>query len=405
MNRHHHLNHRVAIAGGGPVGLLCALAARRVGHDVQIIDPMPLETALELPFDGRGLAVMNNRKHLFETLGIWSQISQDTCPVRIVHVHESRSGETVIWHAEQAGVDCFCHGMTTAGLRKSLSRLIEVDPDIYYRTDRVAAFQRSSKDLTLTLENDDELGVSLLIGCDGKKSQIAQMMGQPLRPMTYGQSAVTFSLQSNTFDSDTIHLFLRAEGPLAILPVAPDIVSVTWTDKTNTLNALSELSSQEQLNALGEIFAHHAQSFPKDVQMIGKWQVWPISAHCHERITSPRLTLAGDAAHSVHPILAQGFNLGVDDVDAMTKTIFSVKDDDPGNASRLRSYQHARLGASKTMVRLTDLSAHLVLKDFGILESLRKPLFKAMGRFKPANRMISSLGTRSIPVERQPDRV
>lgn len=352
----------LVIIGGGHSGLLLALALARYGLRSIVVDGDHVEPVLTAPFDGRALALMQGSKQVFDALDLWDHFAPIATPIQGVRVRDGGTGGSIAYDATDVG-SAFGYGMETRSLRARLLELVLARPAIRYLSGcRLEALTREAGVLTLTLNNGVRLETSLAIGADGRRSTLRKLAGIGVKRSDYDQTAMTFAFRHAEPHENRVHEFMNDAGPLALLPIGPDICSVTWIDRPEVARTLVAASRDELLKALKE----RQGKLLSPVEILGKPGAFPLSVETVRSYAAPRVALVGDAAHGLHPIHAQGWNLGVRDVAALTEVLVeaSAAGLDLGAGETLQRYARRRRGDAQTILGLTDGLNRLFSTDF-----------------------------------------
>jgi 2-octaprenyl-6-methoxyphenol hydroxylase len=144
------------------------------------------------------------------------------------------------------------------------------------------------------------------------------------------------------------------DGPLALLPVADDRAGFVWTVSSDDTDRVLALDDESFLDELQAAFGYRLGRLSR----VGKRAAYPLSLSKAVRLTAERAVLVGNAAHGLHPVAAQGFNLGMRDVAALCDCIADARGADPsadlGDADLLARYAEWRRNDQGKLVRLTD---------------------------------------------------
>ncbi len=379
------------IAGGGHAGLLLALALDRAGLRVTLIEAEPLPRVREAPFDGRALALMYGSKRVFDALGLWPALAAIAEPVWGVRVEDRGSGAKLAYDALEIGRHPFAYGMENRSLRQRLLLLALGRPGIeLIAPARVARIERGSDRVRVTLDDGRQLAAALVIGADGRGSTVRALAGLGVEHWRYPQTALTFAIRHRRPHAGQVREYLRPAGPLALLPLGPDLSAVTWVEREPAAQHLLGSPVARLLEALSE----QTGDALGPLELRGQPTGYPLSAHRAPRLVGPRVALVGDAAHAVHPIHAQGFNLGVRDVAALAEVLVDAAraGQDPGSGEVLIRYQRWRRADVRLVVGLTDGLNRLFSTDLAPARLLRAAGLNALGWLAPLRHLAMRRG-------------
>ncbi|MGF1477035.1 MAG: FAD-dependent monooxygenase [Geminicoccaceae bacterium] len=376
----------IIVVGAGHAGLTLALACAGQKRTVTLIDPAAQTDIVEAPFDGRALALMAGSQKRLDRLGVWPTIAPVAWPVRQAEVTDMTTGVHWTHRARDVGEPALAFGVETRRLRAVLMAAAIVEPRIRI-IDRVSAKHLHADGGTVALELDDgrRLGAALLVGADGRGSTVRDLAGIKAEITAYPQSALTFAVTTDD-QADGISEFLRPEGPIAALPIDQSLVSLTWVDGPAQGERRRRLDDQDLAAELaaatnGRLSARSVQARP---------MAYRLSQHHADRYVDRRVALIGDAAHGVHPLHAQGFNMAVADIDTLvTKT---RENDDPGRAASLKEYEREARPANRFRIAGTDWLNRLYGLDGGMAAMGRGALFDVIDATRPLKRAAMTTG-------------
>ena len=390
MNKQRDNHYDIVIAGGGMIGSSLALALAPLGLRTAIVEPVPRAAAAQPSFDDRSTALSRSSQRMFEAMGLWDDIVAAATPISRIHVSDKgRFGFSHIDAAEQ-GVEALGYVVINRVLGQVLQRaLTSVSSLELFCPNRIVAAKPSPACVNVRLEAGDgeyrELSCNLLVAADGANSAVRTMLGIGATQTGYGQHAVIGNLLTERPLQNTAYERFTAEGPLALLPVADDRAGFVWTVSDQSVDRVMKLDDAEFLLELREAFGKRLGEFSR----VGKRAAYPLILSKAARLTAQRAVLIGNAAHGLHPVAAQGFNLGLRDVAALCDCIADARghvgetvaadsvDDstacsvDCGAASILARYASWRRGDQKKLVGFTDGLVRLFGDARGPVRALR----------------------------------
>ena len=364
----------IAIAGGGLNGTTLAVALASAGFGVTLIDPQPVKTRAAPDFDGRGYALSIASCRVLQALGVWPALADSAQPIFDIKVSDGRTGQgpspfvLAFDHAEiEEGP--MGHMVEDRHLRPALLTTV-VENNIDHRAGvSVTGEVVSSSGVTVTLDTGESLRTRLLVGCDGKTSQIAARARIKRTGWEYDQASLVCAVAHDKPHHGTAHqLFLEA-GPLAILPLTGNRSSIVWTERKARAEDINGLDDEAYLNALRPRFG----DFLGDISLVGKRGFFPLELSIANTFCAPRLALVGDAAHAVHPIAGQGLNAGLKDVAALAEVLTDAmrRGEDVGRDDVLARYQAWRRFDTISLAIATDTFNRLFSNDNGLLRTIR----------------------------------
>lgn len=384
-------NRQPLIIGGGHSGLLTALALHRYGLSPALLDADPARPILDASFDGRALALMQGSKQVFDGLDLWPALEPIVTPIRSVQVQDIGTGGRIAYDAEEVGDEAFGYGIETRLLRRRLLELVLERPAIrYLPARRLARLERRPDSMLAHLDDGASLETPLIIGADGRRSTTRSLAGIRSRTIAYEQTAMTLAFRHLDPHEHRVREYMSAAGPLALLPVGDHICSATWVERPEEARRLLAASSQDLLSALCD----RQNNDLRPVEILGRPSGFPLSAETADRYAAPRVALLGDAAHGLHPIHAQGWNLGVRDVAALAEVLVQAKraGQDLGAGDVLQRYARWREGDARVILGLTDGLNRLFSTDYLPAKALRKTSLTVLDNLPPVKSWVMRRG-------------
>jgi len=368
----HGNDYDIVIAGGGMIGTSLALALAPLGLRVAVVEAVAQRAVEQPSFDDRSTALSRSTQRMFEAMGLWEEIAAAATPIRSIHVSDQgRFGFSHI-DAEEQGVEALGYVVINRVLGNVLqARLLGLDGVDVLCPARIVDIDLAPERASAVVEDNDDkcqtLTCRLLVAADGANSAVRDMMGISAQKTQYGQRAVIGNLlPENKIDHRAFERF-TPQGPLAVLPVADDRAGFIWSVPEHDAERVLALDDEAFLSELQEEFGYRLGAFSH----AGKRASYPLTLSKAVRLTATRSVLLGNAAHGLHPVSAQGFNLGMRDVAALCDCIADDRGDanscDPGDEQLLQRYARWRRSDQKKLLRFTDSLVHL----FG---SSRRPL-------------------------------
>lgn len=331
----------VVIVGSGLVGASLAIALAGSGRRVVQIEANA-EAKLSARWDERHFVLAEASRQALDRIGVWSEIQVKAPITRIL---ANRAGEfgRLEFRAEDYHVPALgytvpasqLHAALRAGLASATAHGLT-----RWQPAKVLAFDCSEQDVCVVVQREGEvvqLRADLLVAADGMNSALRAMAGIEVTTHDYQQTAIVAALRPETPHPGLAYERLTRTGPLAVLPVDDSRSGLIYTVPSAEAEAVLALSDAEFLARLrGDL---------RD--RLGRWlgvglrQPWPLKLVLAERLISQRLVLIGNAAQSIHPLGAQGFNLGLRDAMALAE-LLTETDSDAGTGACLQTYAERR---------------------------------------------------------------
>lgn len=303
----------VAIAGGGPVGMTLALALARRGYDVIVADAAPAPSARST--DTRAYFIAYGCWRIFRALGLEDALLPAAEPVTLVDAQGRIGGISFI--AEECETPVLGYMIEAGALARALHAASAAQANLRLlssaKIDRVT-FDDPCAVLTLA---DADIEAPLVVGCDGARSLVRRASGLRFEGHDYDAAAISTTVQLAKPHNGAARQIFLPNGPMAVLPLKDNRANLIWTEKAAIASALVALDERGFEREL----ARRAGDFLPDARLAGPRISFPIGLYIAERFDSPRMALAGDAAHVIHPLAGQGLNLGLKDAAALVDVI------------------------------------------------------------------------------------
>jgi 2-octaprenyl-6-methoxyphenol hydroxylase len=368
-------NPDVIIAGGGFVGMTLALALAKhapKGFRVALVDVEPLRA--DKP-DARASALTAASKHLLSAVGVWPALAGGAQPIDSIEITDSTLDAPLRPHL--LGFDdklepgeAGAYMIENADLHRALVAAVANEPAIeIIAPDSVADFASSTVGVTAKLGSGKEIGATLLVAADGKRSRLRERAGIKCIGWSYPQIGIVATVaHAKPHGGKAVQHFLPA-GPFAILPLKGNRSSIVWTEEKAVGEAIMRGDEAGFFRELAKRFGDRLG----DIAVASPRQSFPLELQVARSFVADRLVLVGDAAHAVHPLAGQGLNIGFRDVAALTEIV--VEDArlgiDLGGQASLERYERWRRFDSAFSATVMDGLNRLFSNDSAPLRALR----------------------------------
>ncbi|KXZ68108.1 2-octaprenyl-6-methoxyphenol hydroxylase [Acinetobacter venetianus] len=377
------MQQQVIIVGGGMVGLSLALMLAKSNIAVKLLEAVKYPNyddenvaPYHSSFDARNTALSRRSVQIYQKLGLWEALQQHATPILQVHITEQGSFGKARLVAEQEKVESFGQVIENAWLGRVLLTQVRQQPLIEL-IDGVQVTSLTQDDDAVHIEamrNGEyihSLKSKLLIAADGRDSFCRQAIGVGVDEHDYDQVAIVTTVQTSKPHQHVGFERFSALGPLALLPLPGEYRrSVVWPVKKGTeAEWLGEENDQHFLDALQETYGDRAGKFEKT----GKRFSYPLSQVLADKQAVGRVVLMGNAAHTIHPVAGQGFNLCLRDADVLVRYLMEqlAKSDDIGNPDNLLAYEQVRLTDQQRVIKFCDSVVRGFSNQNPILKLLR----------------------------------
>lgn len=359
------MQQQVIIVGGGMVGLSLSLMLAKANIAVKLLEAVKYPNyddqnvaPYHSSFDARNTALSRRSVQIYQKLGLWDALQQHATPILQVHITEQGSFGKARLIAEQEKVESFGQVIENAWLGRVLLTQVRQQPLIELIDGvQVTALTQDAEQVHIEAKRGDEvlkLESKLLIAADGRDSFCRQAIGVGVDVHDYDQVAIVTTVQTSKPHEHVGFERFSALGPLALLPLPGEYRrSVVWPVKKGTENEwLGDENDQHFLSALQQTYGDRAGKFEKT----GKRFSYPLSQVLAHKQAVGRVILMGNAAHTIHPVAGQGFNLCLRDADVLVRYLVNqlTASDDIGNPDNLLAYEQARLSDQQRVIKFCD---------------------------------------------------
>jgi len=343
------------IVGGGLAGNCLALALKNTSLRIAIIEANTREQLQDSPAGDRALALASGTVMMLEKLDSWQGISHAATPIKHIHVSDrGHFGKTRL-SAQKEHVDALGYVISARDLETYVADQVLKAGIELISPARVTGLMSGDKEICVSLkQGNDALNLSarLLVGADGGLSSVRQLLNIGQHTTEYGQTAIVTTVQSSLPHKNTAYERFTASGPLALLPIARNQCAVVWTRSTEDANALMLGSEVDFLAELQQCFGFKLG----ELSLSAPRRAFPLSLIRAETMVTGRALIIGNAAHQLHPVAGQGFNLGLRDVVQLAERLIKQSDinNDIGDANFLNEYAISRKKDHDRTIGFTD---------------------------------------------------
>lgn len=372
----------LVVIGGGLVGASFAHAIAHSGLKVALIDKSAVDAVYNSCIDNRGIALAYTTKQILEDLDVWGVLADKANAIEAVHVSEQNSFGFAKLTAKSCGLPALGYVIGATDLSMALVHSVARLPNIkIIRPAEIITSEFDTSELKWTLAvNEQIITTSLLIAADGANSATRKKQNIPLHTKDYNQSALVTNLRVAAKDVTTAYERFCAQGILACLPFGQQQVKFIWTAATDKIKQLQGIPDELFLSEVQSILGFRLGKLLD----VDKRHVFAISYAYAAQIYAPGMVLLGNAANTLHPVAAQGFNLGIRDALILSKVL------------KLALRNGDCLSANATLIRYADMRKkdHTSTRNFS--NSLVTVFDNDALRFKMLRR-IGLLATQFIP--------
>lgn len=413
MSKSASTDYDITIVGAGMVGasLACALAGCCPDMRILVLEASPVvrdESPYQPGYDVRSTALSAGSVDSLEMLGLWPALALQATAIRNIHVSDQgRFGATRL-HAEDYRVPALGYVVENRWLGRVFNTAL-LDSANISLLDRCqvegVVFSEGRAELACQVDGEArEISTRLVVLAEGGRSGLAEKLGIHRQKQDYEQTAIISNVSFSLPHGQVAYERFTEQGPLALLPLqdyeGEHRAALVWTHAGDAANSLMEADDTQFLEKLQEAFGYRLGRFTR----VGERLAFPLSLVEAEEQYRPGLVLLGNAAHALHPVAGQGFNLALRVGMMLAGTLRQAwqEGEPPGSAATLQSFacavrrdQEYTIGFSDQLVRLFASGNPLgrLGRQLGLLSVERLPTLKsalarqAMGMKEPRIRL------------------
>ena len=380
----------VLIVGGGLVGASLAIALDAAGIPATLVEAAAPRADAQPSYDERNLALARATVNGLDAIGVWAHAAAQATPIR--HIHVSRAGEF-----GSARLDAARHGVEALGwtlparelgaalLRRldACTRLARFAPAKLEALEPHAAGWRAR---IRTAEGERVLDTPLLVGADGTESFVRARLGIEAERLDYEQTLFVATVTPERAHAHRAYERFSDHGPVALLPLAEGRCGLVLTVPGGQAEEVAALDDAGFIALAQRRFGWKLGRLARP----GKRHPYAIRRVAAQRLAGPRTVLVGNAAQTVHPIGAQGFNLGLRDALTLAELVAGAAD--PGDAALLGRYAARRAPDREGTMAMSHGLVRLACLEQPALAPLRSLALLACDRVAPLQSRLARRG-------------
>ena len=388
---------QLAIVGGGLVGASLALAlqegARARGWRILLIEPFAPGDSYQPSYDARSSALSFGTRRIYERLGLWQAIARRAEPILQIHVSDRGRFGAARLQALEEGVPALGYVVENAWLGQCLWQALDRDVVSWRCPAQVTRMEALEGGYRLTLDDDSQVDCELAVLADGGRSSLREQLGIGISQRPYRQSALIANVTPSEAHRGQAFERFTDEGPMALLPLPENRCALVWTRPASDAGRLMGLSDAAFLAELQQGFGYRLGAF----RQVGVRHLYPLSLIEAQEQVRPHLVVLGNAAHSLHPIAGQGYNLSLRDTLALAETL--LQSQKPlGDFATLQQYRDSQQLDQELTVGFSDRVTRLFSNGEPLLAAGRNLGLLGLDLLPPAKRWFArqamGLGTR-----------
>ncbi|MFC5740064.1 2-octaprenyl-6-methoxyphenyl hydroxylase [Dyella tabacisoli] len=380
----------VLIVGGGLVGASLAIALDAAGCAVTLVEAAAPRIDSQPSYDERNLALSRATVNGLKAIGVWRHAGAQATPIR--HIHISRRGEfgSARLDADKHGVDALGWTLPARELGGALlRRLDECTHLTRLAPATLEALESSAAGWHARIRTPagvQAIDTSLLVGADGTASFVRQQLGIGVERYDYAQTLFVCTVTPERDHANRAYERFADDGPIALLPLAERRCGLILTVSTDEAETVAAMDDAAFIDFAQQRFGWRLGRLSRP----GKRHPYAIHRVAAERLIGPRAVLVGNAAQTVHPIGAQGFNLGLRDALTLAELVAGAAE--PGASALLENYAARRAPDREGTMTMSHGLVRLACLQQPLLGPLRSLALLACDRLPPLQQALARRG-------------
>jgi 2-octaprenylphenol hydroxylase len=334
----------IVIVGGGVVGmtLACALA-QRTSLSIALLEAAPMTHEWLVPMHcHRVSAISLASQRIFQALQVWEAIQgKRVSPFTQIQVWDNDSNRCLSFDCEEIAESVLGFIVENDVIRSALAEKLKQYTQVAIMAPvALQAYQTTKDGVELVLRSGQILRGRLAVAADGANSWLRQQAGILLNQQDYGQKALVTTVQTALFHRQVARQVFYRTSVLAFLPLLdPAVSSIVWSLPAEEAEQVLAYTDSEFKQCLSDRFPVLGE-----IISVVPRHVFPLRTQQVKHYVQPRMVLAGDAAHLIHPLAGQGMNMGLLDVASLVEVITDAiaRREDFSHSHCLRRYERWR---------------------------------------------------------------
>lgn len=378
----------VAVVGGGPAGLIAAIALASAGLETVLV------SGPAGPGDNRTTALLASSVAALEALDVWAGCQADAAPLRRLRIVDDTErlwrAPEVCFEAAELDLDAFGWNIENRHLIARLNHRASGLMGLRRIEDVTTHVELGGATAGIALSGGGTVSARLVVGADGRRSVVRKAAGIEIEGRRYPQTALTLNLGHSRAHTDTSTEFHTPQGPFTLVPLPglrSSLVCVVAPEEAERLAALGN-------DALCEAIERRSHSILGRIAIEPGHGAFPLAIETARRFSAERVALVGEAAHIIPPIGAQGLNLGLRDAATIAELVIDTKraGGDIGGAAVTEAYDLQRRTDVTSRTVAVDLLNRTLLSDLLPMQGVRGLGLYLLDRVAPLRRAVMREG-------------
>jgi len=346
----------VVIIGAGMVGASLACALAPSGLRIAIIEAVTLKNDYQPSYDDRGLTLSPSSMRILEHIGVWQNVLPAINPIKKIHISEQGRFGFTHMDAAQTNNNDLGYVVVARSLGQALHKqMLSFENISLICPAELKSFKQSEEAMSIEIScsgRSELITSGLLVGADGSQSLVRRLAAINVKEHDFKQTAIVANVTTQKPNQATAYERFTHHGPVALLPIDKNRSVLVFTVATENAAQYMSIADTQFIDAVETEFGRRLGK----IEQIGQRRSYPIMFIEAVEQYQQQLILLGNAAHSIHPNSAQGFNLGLRDVAGLAECVFAAieKGLDIDDISILENYISLRLPDQQRVMRFTN---------------------------------------------------
>lgn len=384
------MHYDIIIVGGGLVGLAFALSLQDTDLSIAVIDAKPYK-----PLDktqSRPLSLNDTSHRILKNLGLWKDVEKNATPIKQVHVSERSRFGAMRLCADEVGVDALGYVINIIDLFAALQNKTLHQKNLTLIQPATVAditFQPNAATLSVNTESGaSQLNGSLIIAADGSHSQLVERLQLEKEQRDYNETAVTAMISISQHHNFTAYERFTKEGTIALLPRTQNTCGLVWSVDTRQAENLLSLNDSDFIHKLHDNIGYRVGHFEK----ISQRHSHPLRfSHVQKRVKN-NVVILGNASQTIHPIAAQGFNLGLIDAVTLSDKLKQCDDIQKNQDELLKLFEADCAEHQQNVIRFTNSTVNIFQSQHPIVTHGRSLALNLLGLCPKSRQLIAKFG-------------
>ena len=378
----------VVIVGGGLVGTALAAALAKSPLSILLLEQNTVAAVAANILDLRTTGLSRSSATIFQQIGLWEKIEPLVTAIEKLDISEQGGYGSARIDAREFEMSPVGYMAPNLDLIKILSEYVQGLENVSIQAPAsLVALEKNVQGYLLQCssgENELQVQASLVVGADGARSKLRSLLAIDSSHKDYAQTAIISNVRPEKLHNNCAYERFTQHGPLAILPIQDQHCALIWTHASEQAAAHMALDDDAFLAALQQAFGHRLGR----LEAVGERVSYPLSMTTASALYKPAAVLLGNAAQSVHPVAAQGFNLGLRDVQSLVGLLQQQDYKLDGLDQLLKVYADSRVADREHVIKLTDGLTRMFAAQFPAARALRGVGLRILGALAPLQRVL-----------------